>query len=86
MKWKLQLIQLLKKIRILINKEAQESLEKSGEVDYTKVKFDITKHSSPKYGDAITCSCPFSCRKAYLSEKSFIKLLKHIKKYYNGTV
>lgn len=68
------------------NKEAQESLEKSGEVDYTKVKFDITKHSSPKYGDAINCSCPFSCRKAYLSEKSFIKLLKHIKKYYNGTV
>lgn len=70
----------------MINKEAQESLEKSGEVDYNKVKFDITKHSSPKYGDAITCSCPFSCRKAYLSEKSFIKLLKHIKKYYNGTV
>ena len=67
------------------NKEAQESLEKFGEVDYTKVKFHITKHSSPEYGDAINDSI-FNCRTTILSEKSFIKLLKRIKKYYNGTV
>lgn len=68
------------------NKEAQDALEKTGQLDYSKLKFHIHKDNSPKYGDVITCSCPFSCRKAYLSEKSFIKLLKSIKKYYNGTV